>query len=252
MTNSKVMQQQLIQYAQQYETADFLNGDPSWFMHQVAEQRDQETIAFLAAALSYGQRKQFMPKIEKMLYWSDNKPYDWVRNGGYKDFFFENDKYSFYRLYTNHHMYCFLARLQQLYKEYGSLGEYIQTQATTGIEAVEAICNYFAPIKTPIIPKDTTSACKRLCMFLRWMVRDDSPVDLGLWSHFIDKRTLIIPIDTHVLTEATRLQLINSRTATMATAQKLTRTLAEIFPDDPLRGDFALFGYGVNKNSNGK
>ena len=78
------------------------------------------------------------------------------------------------------------------------------------------------------------------------MVRDGSPVDLGLWSSFIDKRSLIIPMDTHVLQEANRLGLITSKTASMAAARKLTARLAEIFPDDPLKGDFALFGYGVN------
>ena len=87
-------------------------------------------------------------------------------------------------------------------------------------------------------------------MFLRWMVRDNSPVDLGLWSGLIDKRSLIMPLDTHVLTEASRLGLLSIRasapSATMSAARRLTATLATVFPDDPLKGDFALFGYGVN------
>ena len=83
-------------------------------------------------------------------------------------------------------------------------------------------------------------------MFLRWMVRDDSPVDLGLWKDIIDKRTLIIPMDTHVMQEANRLGLISCKTASMSSAIKLTNKLREIFPDDPLKGDFALFGVGVD------
>lgn len=83
-------------------------------------------------------------------------------------------------------------------------------------------------------------------MFLRWMVRDDSPVDLGLWSDIIDKRTLIIPLDTHVFQQANRLGLISTKTASMSTARKISQQLQLIFPDDPLKGDFALFGYGVN------
>ena len=83
-------------------------------------------------------------------------------------------------------------------------------------------------------------------MFLRWMVRDNSPVDLGLWADIIDKRTLIIPLDTHVLHEANKLSLIQSSTTSMSTARKLTTVLKEVFPDDPLKGDFALFGYGIN------
>jgi uncharacterized protein (TIGR02757 family) len=78
------------------------------------------------------------------------------------------------------------------------------------------------------------------------MVRDNSPVDLGLWADFIDRKTLIIPLDTHVLSQSVRLGLLNSKTASMATARRLTAALSTVFPDDPLRGDFALFGYGVN------
>ena len=67
----------LIRYAQQYETVDFLNGDPSWFMHQVEGRENQETMAFLASCLSYGSRKQFMPKIQQLLDSSEGKPYEW-------------------------------------------------------------------------------------------------------------------------------------------------------------------------------
>ena len=90
--------------------------------------------------------------------------------------------------------------------------------------------------------------CKRVCMFLRWMVRSGSPVDLGLWADIIDRRTLIMPLDTHVVQEATRLWLLASRTASMSTAKKLTAAMLEVFPDDPLRADFALFGLGVDEN----
>ena len=82
-------------------------------------------------------------------------------------------------------------------------------------------------------------------MFLRWMVRDASPVDLGLWS-FIDKRSLLIPLDTHVLNQALSLGLVSSRTASMSAVKRLSDRLLEVFPDDPLRADFALFGVGVN------
>jgi uncharacterized protein (TIGR02757 family) len=79
------------------------------------------------------------------------------------------------------------------------------------------------------------------------MVRDKSPVDLGLWADFIDKKSLIMPLDTHVMQESRNLELIGSKTASMSTAIELSETMLEVFPDDPLRGDFALFGLGVNK-----
>ena len=202
----------LKQYAEQYETMEFLNGDPSWFMHQVSGDENQEAMAFIAASLSFGSRQQFMKKIQAILLWT-------------------------------HH---FLHTYQQLLREYGTLGQYVRSEATDGLSAVEAICRYFAKHDiSVIIPKDTKSACKRVCMFLRWMVRTDSPVDLGLWSDFIDRRTLIIPLDTHVLQQSMKLGLTTSKQTSMSAARKLTKALAAIFPDDPLKGDFALFGHGV-------
>lgn len=83
-------------------------------------------------------------------------------------------------------------------------------------------------------------------MFLRWLVRNNSPVDLGIWYDLIDKQSLIIPLDTHVLQQANSLELLNTTSTTMSVARRLTDVLLKIFPDDPLKGDFALFGYGVN------
>ncbi|MCR4664207.1 MAG: TIGR02757 family protein [Paludibacteraceae bacterium] len=245
--------EQLIRYAEEYETEAFLTGDPSWFMHQVKGTDNQETMGFLASTLSYGSRVQFMPKIEMLLKSSDGEPLEWLRSGAYKREFAKGDKRSFYRLYSYDLYARFLDCYSGLTGEYGTLGNYVKSHAKTGLEAVEAICGFFATSsfgKTTVIPKDTTSACKRVCMFLRWMVRDNSPVDLGLWT-FIDKKTLIMPLDTHVLQQSVALGLLSSKTASMSAAIRLSKRLGELFADDPLKGDFALFGYGVNnKNTN--
>lgn len=236
----------LTNYASKYETPDFLNEDPSLFMHKVAGTANQETTAFIASSLSYGSRKQFFPKIQYILDCSNGNVYDWVKTGIFdKDIPCEDTCY--YRLYTKRTMNSFLHALKDLLNEHNSIGNYMRQNATDGYSAVTAICEFFANRgKGSIIPKDNKSACKRICMFLRWMVRDNSPVDLGIWSDFIDKRTLIMPMDTHVIQEACKLGLLTSRSASMTTAIKLTDKMKEIFPDDPLRGDFALFGYGVN------
>ncbi len=238
----------LVRYADHYETARFLSGDPSWFMHQVEGSANQEAMAFIASSLSYGSRQQFMSKIRLILDWSQGQPDEWVRAGLFRNHFLAADPHCFYRLFTCAAMHRFLSAYQQLLLTHGTLGHYVQAQATTGLSAVEYICRYFAPCHlSAIIPKDSQSACKRLCMFLRWMVRSGSPVDLGLWAHFIDRRTLIIPLDTHVLRQSVGLGLISSRSATMRTALRLTAVLATIFPDDPLKGDFALFGHGISE-----
>ena len=242
-----IVQRDLKQYAAMYETKAFLQGDPSWFMHQVEGAANQEATAFLASCLSYGSRKQFMPKIQWLLDSAGGEVDTWVREGGFEKDLPNGDKGCFYRLYTVGQMNAFLRVYRRLLLEHGSLGEYVKMRASEGLSAVEAICGYFCGEGVSgIVPKNIQSACKRVCMFLRWMVRSGSPVDLGLWANFIDRRTLIMPLDTHVLAESQRLGLLKCGSATMSTARRLTQAMLEVFPDDPLKGDFALFGYGVN------
>lgn len=238
----------LVQYAERYETPDFLPADPSWFMHQVQGRLNRETLAFIASSLSYGSRKQFFPKIQYILDCSGGDVYEWVRSGRFDKDIPAEDR-CYYRLYTCRTMNSFLHALREMICTYGSIGDFVRGNASDGYSAVAAICGFFAERGIEvIIPKDTRSACKRVCMFMRWMVRDGSPVDLGLWSDFMDKRTLIMPMDTHVVQQACRLGLLGSRQASMTAARRLTARMAEVFPDDPLKGDFALFGYGVNKD----
>lgn len=233
--------------AERYENASFLEADPSQFMHRVRGRNNQEVMAFIASSLSYGSRKQFLPKIEYLLSLSGGEVYDWVRSGAYDNIFREGNNESFYRLYSYGKYSKFLSALRLLLTEYNSLGGYVRQSSVDGLSAVNALCGFFSRYGVePVIPKTAESCCKRLCMFLRWMVRDNSAVDLGIWSSMIDKRTLIIPLDTHVLHQACRLGLISSLSATMRNAQRLTHNLSEVFPDDPLKADFALFGYGVN------
>ena len=254
-TAAKSLQNRLLTLANKYETSSFPNGDPSWFMHQVIGKKNQETIAFIASCLSYGSRQVFLPRIQYLLDCSRSEPYEWIRTGRFT-LDIPNDDQCFYRLYTNAMMHDLFHALQTMYEEYGDMENYIRCFAklnkeksqTDAIIAIEAICDYFLKHEAiGIVPKSTKSSCKRVCMFLRWMVRNDSPIDLGIWSDLIDQRSLIIPLDTHVIQQSLQLGLITSKTASMSVARKLTDKLLKIFPNDPLKADFALFGYGVNQ-----
>lgn len=238
----------LLKYAARYETAAFLDGDPSWFMHQVKGRANREATAFVAAALSFGNRRQFMPKIQGLLDCAGGDMDGWVRNGLFGKSVACGCRDCFYRFFTHARMHGFLSAYRSLLEGYGTLGEYVRRFCGgDGFAAVDAICGWFASHDGGgVVPQDAKSACKRVCMFLRWMVRSGSPVDLGLWSDFIDRRTLVMPLDTHVVHQAVRLGLLSGAASSMAAARRLTAALAEVFPDDPLRGDFALFGYGVN------
>lgn len=238
--------QLLVDLADRYETPRFLVGDPSWFMHQVSGAENREAMAFLAASLSYGSRPQFMPRIQWLLDRSGGDVHHWIASGHFAQSLPESDSRCFYRLYTVADMHRLLQCYRSLIDRHGTLGRYIKLHASTGPEALDTLTRHFgteggcAPV-----PRDTRSACKRLCMFLRWMVRDHSPVDLGLWAAFIDRRTLVMPLDTHVLAQSRQLGLLSTSSATMAAARRLTAAAAEVFPDDPLRADFALFGHSV-------
>lgn len=237
----KELKEKLNMLADRYETKEFLPADPSQFMHRYTIPKHQERAAFIAAALSYGSRKQFLPKIDYLLsidrVLGNNTP-------------LPNNDECFYRLHTNRMVKHFIETLDDIEREYGSLGEMmVKENITTCIDALKLITNYFAKKgASDLIPKNTSSACKRVCMFMRWMVRDNSAVDLGLWSSQIDKSTLIMPMDTHVLQEAQKMGLIENRCGSMGAAIKLTAKLKEIFPDDPTKADFALFGLGVDEN----
>lgn len=257
--DTKALSEELHKLAALYENKDFLASDPSWFMHQVDGEENQEIMGFLASCLSYGNRKQFMPKIQFLLDCAGGDVYHWVKEGCFADDIPDDNTKCYYRLYNCAMMHGMLRALQKMLCEYGSMGKFVvscnlasDTSGNKGeITCYDAVCSltsFFAQNdpKGGIIPRNTMSACKRVCMFLRWMVRDNSPVDLGLWSGIIDKRTLIIPMDTHVLQQSVRLGLMQSKTASMTAAIKLSCKLREIFPDDPMKGDFALFGYGVN------
>lgn len=234
--------------AEKYENAEFLKGDPSWFMHQVEGCANREAMAFLASCLSFGSRKQFLPKIQCLLDSARGDVDEWIRGGGFEKNFACGRCDCFYRFFTYGNMHGFLCAYRKLLREYGTLGEYVGHEAAgDGYAAVKAICRYFSIAGSEgVVPKNAQSACKRVCMFLRWMVREDSPVDIGLWSGLIDRRTLVMPMDTHVVQQSVRLGLMKSAIASMSAARKLTGVLSEVFPDDPLKGDFALFGYGVN------
>ena len=281
--------------AQKYETASFMDGDPSQFLRRYSQPRDQELAAFVVSTLSFGQREQFIAKLDAMFAaaddWArgnDGKPVvencgkprtrateiagaaksackpktggasfaDWLATGGYKKFFPKSQK-KFYRFFSYADMAELCGRLARIVEEYGSLGAAVRARygqekpcgvggpsLPQELRLVSALTSLFPGVKC--VSQNPKGACKKLHMFLRWMVRRGSPVDLGLWD-WASAADLLIPLDTHVLQESARLGLIAPNAAASAkTAIDLTQKMAAAFPGDPARADYALFGLGVD------
>lgn len=258
--------------ADKYEKASFMDADPSRFLRRYSKPRDQELAAFVVSTLSFGQREQFIAKLDAMFDAADGwalssgnggKPKtrgasfaDWLATGGYKKFFPKSQK-KFYRFFSYADMAALCGRLAQIVEERGSLGAAVRARygladasgiatVPSELRLVTALISLFPGVKC--VSQNPKGACKKLHMFLRWMVRKGSPVDLGLWE-WANPSDLLIPLDTHVLQESARLGLIApNATASAKTAIELTQKMAQVFPEDPTRADFALFGHGVDQN----
>ena len=257
--------------ADKYEISSFMEQDPSQFLHwydkepylsAATKTACTELASFIAAMLAFGNRRQFIPKIQLVLTNADKAGgniLEWLKTAGYKKSF-PTGCQKFYRFYSYDDMHTFFAELADIIRVQESLGQYFKskweeaasTHTTTNNRATlpllaDIISEAFP--KSKIVPKGRTSANKRIHMFLRWMVRTGSPVDLGLWTWYPASQ-LIIPLDTHVLQEAQKLGLLPpNATAGRKTAITLTKAMEQIFPGDPCRADYALFGLGVSAPS---
>lgn len=244
----------LKRWAEQYETAEFIQSDPVQIPHRYDSRVNIEISAFVTAWIAWGSRKQIIQKadfIDREIF--KGAPYHYIvgtdTQGTAPEWKqYKGSKENFYRTFTYADFHDLCARLHHVYTNWESMEAAIKySHEINGEPSLQTLFSLFGSVKG--IPDGTTqTACKRLCMFLRWMCRKGSPVDFGLWD-VCDPRNLIIPLDTHVHIQALRLGLVKRRTPDLQTAIEITDRFAEIFPDDPTKGDFALFGYGVN---NGK
>lgn len=214
----------LIQWAEKYNNPVYFQEDPISFPKRFTKLADVEIAGLLAAHLAWGRRSMIVRDTERLMQEMDWRPYDYVMQGQYRD-----EAVSLHRTIKWSEVAAICSRLQQIYRHADS------------IEGMSV-----AQIRTDIFGSapDRNAANKKINMFRRWMVRDDGIVDLGVW-HNTPKTELIIPLDVHVHSSALELGLTDRRSADLRTAMQITDAFREIFPDDPCKGDFALFGHGV-------
>ena len=227
-------------WAKEYNVPAFADSDPIQFPRRYkGDKKKTEISAFLTSWLAFGNRTAIVKAAKRLdLEFSEN-PYNWIMAKQYGKSYGNTKK--MYRMLSFGDLYQMGERLHQLYHDFDSMEDMI---SHTGQSPIEAISAYFDGIRG--IPQYSKgSACKRLCMLSRWMVRRDGIVDLGVWGS-IDPKRLIIPLDTHVHRIALFFGITKRTQADMKTAKEITDYFKSIFPDDPVLGDFALFGAGIN------
>jgi len=241
---------------EKHNTPGFIPMDPVGIPHHYSKKQDIEITAFWTSILAWGQRKTIINKATELFGLMDNAPYDFIVNHEEKDRErFENFKH---RTFNYIDTLYFLEFLQNHYKSFDSLEDAFlpSGQFTDVSTSLVHFRNYF--FDHPYAPQRTTkhiasparkSTCKRLNMFLRWMVRkDDSGVDFGLWNR-IPSSSLMIPFDVHVERVARHFKLLKRKQRDWAAVEELTSNLRKFDPIDPVKYDFALFGMGVDKEA---
>lgn len=227
--------------ADKYECPSFIEGDPIRFPHRYGKARDIEVSAFISAWMAYGSRKVFLEVLERLHRIMDGAggPYRFVVSGSWRSLKNEGCLYRFYK-WADFIALC--RRLADVYSRFESLEELFVPGEPLD-NGVVRLCSEFEGING-IPVAGSTSANKRLYMFLRWMVRKGSPVDFGIWN-MVSPAQLLVPVDTHVYTVARSLGLTSRRSADLKTSIEITGKMIEIWPEDPARGDFALYGSQV-------
>lgn len=238
--------------ADQFNNIAFIENDPIYVPHLFTAKQDREIMGFFAATLAWGQRKTIISKCRELADRLGNEPFRFVMEHS------ENDLKQLlgfrHRTFNDTDLLYFVDFFHRYYQQHESLEDaFLSDGRFTNVE--DSLIHFEhlffdhpdAPRRTRkhIATPSRNSACKRLNMFLRWMVRkDDKGVDFGLWNH-IPQRALICPIDLHVERTARQLGLITRKQIDWGTALELTRNLRVLDPDDPVKYDFALFGLSV-------
>lgn len=234
----------------EYNDMRYFATDPVAVVKQCNEQKDIEVMGIVCSWLAYGNRNQIYKKCCMAYDLMTGKPYDYVMSCQWREYK-DSDK-NFYRLFFYRDFHDLMQSLYNVYQQHATLEEAVLATLVGTRRAVsydpqgaktrilESLISFF---NANGIPQNTKSACKRLCLFLRWMVRRDGIVDLGVWTKF-SPADLLIPLDVHVNRVARQHGLLTRTSADMRAVEELTANCRKLYPHDPAIMDFALFGAG--------
>jgi uncharacterized protein (TIGR02757 family) len=248
----------------QYNQPGFITNDPISIPHLFTKKQDIEIMGFWAATLAWGQRVTIINKCKELISLMDSAPYDFIMN--HEEIDLKKLLYFKHRTFNDIDTLYFIALFRWHYENHESLEDAFIPNKTVMLsdseasadEPIEKYLNHFRSyfFSLPDFPHRTKkhvsspsqkSTCKRLNMFLRWMVRKDNcGVDFGIWNR-IKPSELIMPCDLHVDRVARHLNLIQRKQTDWQTAVELTQRLREFDPNDPVKYDFALFAMGIEE-----
>jgi uncharacterized protein (TIGR02757 family) len=239
----------------QYNRPDFISGDPISIPHKFNKLQDIEIIGFWTAMLAWGQRITIINKANELIRLMDNAPHDFMLNHTDSDLKkFGNFKHRTFQATDTLYFIYFLG---SFYRKHHSLEDAFLCSYYQSCDDVENMLIHFHNVffqgdypertKKHVSTPLSKSTCKRLNMFLRWMVRNDNcGVDFGLWKK-IKPSQLICPLDLHVNRTARELSLIQRKQTDWLAAKELTNNLRAFDAHDPTKYDFALFGLSMSK-----
>jgi len=239
---------------EEYDKPGFIKDDPVSIPHLFTNEADIEIAAFFASIFAWGNRTTIIQKSKELMQLMDMRPHNFLLSAGKAEL--EKLKSFKHRTFNITDLLYFLEFLKFHYSHYPSLESAFTKGMKEKDQTVENGLNGFydyffsmdhVPVRTMkhIASPRKKSTCKRLNMFLRWMVRrDPHGVDFGIWKN-ISPRQLICPVDLHVARVAKKFELLTRKQTDWSAALELTSLLRKLDPEDPVKYDFALFGLGV-------
>jgi uncharacterized protein (TIGR02757 family) len=251
----------LDKFYREYDFAERIRHDPIAFPHRYKNPEDIEVSGFIASCFAYGRVELFKAVVEKLLSLMGAHPHSFLMDFSVRK---HRNRFTFkYRFNEPDDIICLLFLIHELLKRHFSLGEafrghYAPEDADTG-RAIAGFVDEVMSTNTSLVygkdirPSGMTqflpspakgSTCKRMNLFLRWMVRDRD-IDFGLWKT-IPKDKLVIPLDTHIARIARCLGFTRRSSADWKTAREITEALKKLDPEDPLKYDFALCHHGIS------
>lgn len=241
----------------EYNSASFIDADPISIPHRFAKKQDIEIAAFFSATIAWGNRKSIITSANKLMNLMDNAPHDFVLN--HQDNDLKNLLEFKHRTFNATDTLYFVEFLKQHYSKHESLEDAFlnadfrmqNAELNTGKVLTHFHETFFSLDDSPhrtrkhVATPVRGSTCKRMNMFLRWMVRKDKHgVDFGIWKK-IKPVQLLIPLDVHVDRTARKLGLIKRKQTDWQTVLELTENLKQFDTKDPVKYDYALFGISV-------